>query len=235
MTRLIFTVYFLLLLISKTFAQNTNASVLVKKFNLNLLMVKQKLVADSLINIYGNIPDQELNKILNDTAFINSLILPTSHAHDQLICSTFNIPSILKPLGWISDYGHIFTDAQTKILDSTLSDYEKKTSNEIAVVTFDSSFIHDENFDSLVLSIHNLWGVGKIDRYNGILIGISTAKRKIRIDNGSGIVLKLSNEETQKIIDNIIVPAFKKGDYYYGVKNAIEEIMKKIEEKRRTR
>ena len=214
MTRLIFTVYFLLLLISNAVGQNTNASFLVKKFDLNLLMLKQKLVTDSLIDIYGNISDPELNKILNDTSFINSVILPSSHSHDQLICSALGIPFILKPLGWTSDYGHIFTDYQIEILDSMLSDFEKKTSNEIAVVTFDSSFIHEENFDSLVLAIHDLWGVGKIDRHNGILIGISTAKRKIRIDNGSGIVLKLSNEETKEIIDNIIVPAFKKGDYF---------------------
>ena len=36
-----------------------------------------------------------------------------------------------------------------------------RTTNEIAVVTFDSSFIHDENFDSLVLDIHNFWELGK--------------------------------------------------------------------------
>jgi uncharacterized protein len=80
----------------------------------------------------------------------------------------------------------------------------------------------------LVLAIHNLWGVGKIDKHNGILIGISTAKRKIRIDNGSGIVDKLSDQETKAIIDNIIIPLFKKGDYFDGVKNAIEAITEKV-------
>jgi len=228
MTRLIFTFYFLLLLISNALGQNSNSSVLVKEFDLNLLLLKQKLVTDSLINVYGDISDAKVNKILNDTAFIGSVIQPNSHAHDQLICSTLRIPFILKPLGWASDYGHIFTASQIEILDSTLSSYEKKTTNEIAVVTFDSSFIHDENFDSLVLAIHNLWRVGKIDKHNRILIGISAAKRKIRIDNGSGIVDKLSDEETQAIIDNIVIPAFKKRDYFDGVKNAIEEIMKKV-------
>jgi uncharacterized protein len=223
MTRLIVTVC-LLFLISNALAQNPNSSVLVKKFDLNLLLLKKKLVTDSLVNVYGDISDPELIKILNDTAFIKSVIEPNSHAHDRLICSTLRIPFILKPLGWTSDYGHIFTDSQIEILDSILSDYEKRTTNEIAIVTFDSSFIHHENFDSLVLAIHNLWGVGKIDKHNGILIGISTAKRKIRIDNGSGIVDKLSDQETKAIIDNIIIPLFKKGDYFDGVKNAIEAI-----------
>ena len=103
-----------------------------------------------------------------------------------------------------------------------------KTTNEIAVVTFDSSFSNDENFDSLVIAIHNFWGIGKKNKDNGILIGISTANRKIRISNGYGIEDKLSDEETKAIIDSIVVPAFKKGDYFEGVKNAIEEIMQKI-------
>ena len=109
-----------------------------------------------------------------------------------------------------------------------LDDFEKRTTNEIAIVTFDSSFIHDEDFDSIVLSIHNLWRVGKADKNNGILIGISTANRKIRISNGYGIEDKLSDKETKEIIENIIVPAFKKGDYFDGLKIAIEEIMKKV-------
>lgn len=228
MTRLIFTVYILLLLVSTAFGQNSDSSFLVEKFNANFRLVKLELVADSLLNIYKGTSNAELKKIESDTAFVKSIILPGYHGHDQLVCSTYKIPHIIKPLGWTSDYGHIFTDQQIVRLDSTLSNYEKRTGNEIAVVTFDSSFIHEENFDSLVLGIHNLWGVGKIDRHNGILIGISTAKRRIRIDNGSGIVVKLSDKETKAIIDNIVVPEFKQGDYFDGVKNAIEEIMKKL-------
>jgi uncharacterized protein len=128
----------------------------------------------------------------------------------------------------VSDYGHLFTDDQVKVLDSMLSAYERKTTNEIAVLTFDSSFIHSENFDSLVLAIHNFWQVGKIHKNNGILIGISTAKRLIRINNGYGIEDRLTDEQTKAIIDDIIIPAFKKGDFFDGLKNAIQAIIKKI-------
>lgn len=228
MNRLIFTVYFLLLFLSSAVGQKPDTSFLAKKFNVNLLLIKERLVADSVVNIYPDSSNPTLKKILSDTNFVKSIIYPGSHDHDQLICSTFKIPYIIKPLGWTSDYGHIFSDEQIARLDSMLSEYEKKTKNEIAVVTFDSSFIHNENFDSLVIGFHNLWGVGKIDKHNGILIGISTAKRRIRIDNGSGIVDKLSDEETKAIIDKIVIPAFKKGDYFDGVKNAIQEIMKKV-------
>ena len=228
MTRLIFIGSLLLLFFFNSFGQNSSSSILVKRFDLNLLLIKQRLVADSLANVYGDSSIIQINKIVRDSAFVRSIINPNSHAHDQLICSTFKIPYLIKPVGWTSDYGHIFTEQQIIKLDSILSEYEKRTTNEIAIVTFDSSFIHDENFDSLVLAIHNFWRVGKINKNNGILIGISTAKRKIRINNGYGIEDKLSDEETKAIIDDIVIPAFKKGDYFVGVQNAIEEIIKKI-------
>lgn len=183
---------------------------------------------DSLTIIYGDSSNAEISKIAHDTAFVESLIQSNSHDHDKLICSIYKIPYVIRPLGWTSDYGHLFTREQIINLDSMLDDFEKRTTNEIAIVTFDSSFIHDEDFDSIVLSIHNLWRVGKADKNNGILIGISTANRKIRISNGYGIEDKLSDKETKEIIENIIVPAFKKGDYFDGLKIAIEEIMKKV-------
>ena len=91
MTRLMLIVSFCLLLFANGFGQNPDSSVLVKKFNLNLLLIKEKLVADSLVNAYGD-SSNELYKILGDTTFIKSIIQPNSHAHDQLICSTYNIP-----------------------------------------------------------------------------------------------------------------------------------------------
>ena len=45
----------------------------------------------------------------------------------------------------------------------------------------------------------------------------------MRINNGDGIETKLSDAETKDIIDNIIIPEFKKGNYFQGLRNAIVE------------
>lgn len=227
MYRSLIIVSFWLLLSSGVFGQKSDSSVLVKRFEVNILMIKEKLVADSLMNVYGD-TSEAINKLRSDTALVWSIIRPNSHAHDQLICETYKIPYVIKPLGWTSDYGNIFTDDQISKLDSILSDYEKRTTNEIAVVTFDSSFIHDQNFDSLVLAIHNFWRVGKFDKNNGILIGISTAQRKIRISNGDGIESKLTDAETKDIIDYLIIPDFKQGNYFEGTKKGVLALMQKI-------
>ena len=142
------------------------------------------------------------------------------------ISSTLQIPQ--KPLGWTTDYEEIFTPAQVDTLNSMISQFERETTIEIAIITIDSSWIAKEKFDSSVLAIGNLWSVGKKDKNNGIVIGISIGLRMIRISNGYGIEQKLPDEETKKIIDETIIPNFKEGKYFEGVQLGLVEIMRRL-------
>ncbi|UAY50898.1 TPM domain-containing protein [Ferruginibacter albus] len=134
-----------------------------------------------------------------------------------------------KPIGWTNDYEHIFTAAQIDTLDYLLSIFNSETSNEVAIVTIDSNWSTKEKFDSLIIAIHNYWRVGEKTKNNGILIGISVKLRSIRISNGYGIEKKLSNSETKKIIDNVIIPYFKESNYFEGVRQGLLTIFQKIQ------
>jgi uncharacterized protein len=57
---------------------------------------------------------------------------------------------------------------------------------------------------------------------------ICPAYRLIRINNGYGTEEKLTNEETKRIIESIIVPQFREAKFYEGTRDAILAIMKKI-------
>ena len=165
---------------------------------------------------------------LQDTAFLNSIGGTSLWDCGEFVSSAFKVHFPIKSLGRTSDYEHIFTSDQISELDSIINQFEKGTTIEIAIVTIDSSWTTKERFDSLVLTIANDWGVGKKDLNNGILIGFSTGLRKIRINNGYGIETKLTDIETKKIIDDIILPEFKKGNYFEGTKNGLFAIMQNI-------
>jgi uncharacterized protein len=137
-----------------------------------------------------------------------------------------NLPD---PINWVSDFENIFTKDEKSKLDSLIADYEKRTSVEIAVITIPAFATEKEKFDDLTLLIGKSWGVGKKEKNNGILIGISLAHRKIRIQNGLGIEKIMTDIQTQKIIDEIIVPHFKAGDYYKGIFEAIQNIKYKLD------
>ena len=169
-----------------------------------------------------------VDSLLKDTAFLKSIIDTSTFYSEKFASSQFEANFPIRASGWTSDYEHIFSDDQIAELDSIISRFERETTNEIAIITIESSWTTEESFDSLTLAIANNWAIGKKDKKNGILIGISTGLRRIRIQNGYGIEAKLSDAETKKIVDDIILPEFKQGNYYEGTKKGLLALMEKV-------
>ena len=140
-------------------------------------------------------------------------------------------PIPIKPIGWVSDFDMLFTPGQVKSLDSMIAVHEKETTNQVAVVTYQPDSLQLEQaggFEKFALSLFKQWGVGTKEKNNGIGILISKNLRKIRIETGFGLESKLTDEEAQQIIDSIITPEFKKGDYYTGVLKGLQSIFTEI-------
>lgn len=139
-----------------------------------------------------------------------------------------NLP---KPVSWTNDYEDLFTDIEQTKLDSIISKFEKETSVEISIVTIDTLKTSKEKFEDLTLHIAQTRKIGKVEKDNGILIGISKGYRRIRIQNGNGIEKIITDEETKSIIENYFIPEFKKGEYYNGTLNGLCEIIKLLKSK----
>ena len=141
--------------------------------------------------------------------------------------------SLPKPNNWTNDYENLFSDEEETKLNKIIDDFEKETSIEIAIVTIDSFKVSKDGFDALLLHIANTWGIGKKDKSNGIFIAISKDHRKIRIQNGDGIVQIISDEETSMIIQNHIIPFFKKEDYFEGTLSGLLNIINLLRTKQK--
>ncbi|MEO7924286.1 MAG: TPM domain-containing protein [Chitinophagaceae bacterium] len=136
-----------------------------------------------------------------------------------------------KPIGWVADYEGILTSSQVMYLDSLISDHEKKTSNEVAIVTMvldSTQIVSDEDLNEISLSLFNKWRFGKEDKNNGIGMLVSTNLKKTRIEVGRGLETKLANHEAKDIIEINMIPEFRKGDYYTGILNGLLAIFREI-------
>ena len=60
---------------------------------------------------------------------------------------------------------------------------------------------------------------------NGVLILVSKAEHKARIETGSGMEGVLPDILAKQIIDERMVPYFKENDYYRGFDNAVDAII----------
>jgi uncharacterized protein len=130
--------------------------------------------------------------------------------------------------GWNNDYARVFSREEINSLDSLIAAYEKQTSVEIGILTTNLDVSDTTDLELFSLAVFNKWGIGKKGKNNGILFCISIESRRIWIRNGDGITRFLSDLETKMIIDSVIIPAFKKAEYFSGVQNAIVVIEERL-------
>ncbi|MFT4204325.1 MAG: TPM domain-containing protein [Chitinophagaceae bacterium] len=129
------------------------------------------------------------------------------------------------PDGYVNDYEELFTDVQYAKLDSMIRDFDKQTSIQIALISFDTTMSCADSLEALSLRMANAWGVGQKDKNNGIVIGICSGYGKVKILYGMGLDGVVSDKETNKIINSDFVPYFEKDEYYTGTVKGLTSLM----------
>ena len=132
------------------------------------------------------------------------------------------------PVGYVNDFEDLLSPEEQKSLETRLAAFERKTSNEITIVTFSGLSDYPTIFD-YTYALARSWGVGKRDKNNGILIGLSDSLRQIRIQNGLGIEDQFTDYETKVVIDSLMIPAFKERKFFDGFSKALDEIEHELE------
>ncbi|AKA35997.1 TPM domain-containing protein [Flagellimonas lutaonensis] len=126
----------------------------------------------------------------------------------------------------VNDYEFIFTPEQLEKLTLIIRDFEKETTNQIAVVSIDSIGKYTD-FDQFAIDLSNYNGVGQKEKDNGLTIVFSKNLKKIRISTGYGTEKILTDEICKNVIDRTIIPEFKNGEYYNGIEKGITELIAK--------
>jgi len=123
---------------------------------------------------------------------------------------------------YVNDYDDILSFPQEVILKESLKSFEKLNNIRIVIVTVDSISPYQNIFDySLALA--------KQTDFACVYIVVCKSLRVIQIQNCDDILPKLTNEETKTLIEDCIIPEFKKGNYFIGLENGIFEIKKELQ------
>jgi uncharacterized protein len=133
-----------------------------------------------------------------------------------------------KPIGIINDYGEVFTESQRTELSKILYDYDIETTRQIVVVTIDSLKPYN-NIQRYATDLGQTWGVGTAEKNNGLTIVFCNPCKQIGIATGTGTELILTDEICKKVIEEKIIPEFKNGEFYSGIKKGVLEFIEKWE------
>lgn len=124
---------------------------------------------------------------------------------------------------FVKDVSDVLTDAQEISLCAILKEYFDSTSNQIAIL-IEPSLENDDLFE-YTHRVARDWGIGEADKDNGILIYIASADRETRIHVGYGLEGAVPDFQAKRIIEQIMLPEFRNGDYYEGIQLAVKRII----------
>ncbi len=147
------------------------------------------------------------------------ILLSFLFAHEAL---SLSIPA--KPSGYINDYANLLSPPAKEKLKNILYDFEKETTNQIVIATFDS--LDGQSLEDFSIHLAEKWKVGTKKNDNGIILLIFKKEHEVRIEVGYGLEGVLPDIKAEQIIRHEIVPAFKKGDFDSGISNGVNGIIK---------
>ena len=134
-------------------------------------------------------------------------VLTISSLHAQIIQIPIEPPG---PNRWIVDLtGQVPEDAVAEI-NLMLTEVFEANNRELVVVVIDSTEGRDPR--SYGTQLFNQWGVGSAFKDNGVMILAALEDRAAEIIIGEGEDYDNQVRMAEKIMDTIIVPAFKEGD-----------------------
>ena len=134
------------------------------------------------------------------------------------------IPNKPSPPKLVNDFTGTLTQYQIDALENKLVAYDDSTSNQIAVVIIPTT--GDYSVEEIGLEIIRRWGVGNKDINNGIVLLVAKDDRKLRIEVGNGLEGAVPDITSKSIIDNFITPNFKEGNYYRGLDEGTDAIIR---------
>lgn len=133
----------------------------------------------------------------------------------QVAFGQFTIPKKPALETSVYDYAKLLSESQKRALESKLIKYSDSTSTQIVIATVET--IHGEEISFIGANWAHEWGIGQEKEDNGIFILLAKEERRITIQTGYGIEHLLTDAFSRRIIENMIIPEFRKGDYYSGL------------------
>lgn len=142
----------------------------------------------------------------------------------SLAWGQFTIPEKPQKETSVYDYVNLLSPSQSNALEQKLIRYSDSTSTQIVVAIISTT--EGEDISYLGAQWGQKWGIGQADKDNGVLVLLAKEDRRIAINTGYGVEGALTDLMSKRIIESVIIPEFKKGDYYSGLDKGSDAIFK---------
>src|SRR3979411_3047383 len=117
--------------------------------------------------------------------------------------------------GRVVDQTGTLSSGDIASLTQTLRSLEARKGSQIAVLIVPTT--EPETVEQYSIRVAEAWKIGRRKIDDGALVVIAKNDRKLRIEVGYGLEGALNDATTRRIIDEVITPNFRAGDFAGGI------------------
>jgi len=112
-------------------------------------------------------------------------------------------------------------------LTDTLKDLETRKGSQVAVLIVPTTA--PETLEQYSIRVAEAWKIGRKKVDDGAILVVAKDDHKLRIEVGYGLEGALTDVTSQRIIDEIITPKFRSGDFAGGISAGVARIIAVID------
>jgi uncharacterized protein len=130
------------------------------------------------------------------------------------------VPELRSP---VTDLTGTLTADQVAQLDRRLRDFEARKGSQIAVLLVPTT--QPETIEQYSIRVAEAWKLGRKGVEDGVLLLVAKDDRAVRIEVGYGLEGAVPDVLANRIVEQVIVPRFRQGEFFGGINAALDRII----------
>jgi uncharacterized protein len=152
-----------------------------------------------------------------------SLVVLALHLGAPTTAAAVDVPYLS---GRVVDQAGILHPETVGSLEARLAELERESGAQVVVLTMPT--LDGADLEATAVGIAQTWQLGRAEADDGVLVLVALAERAVRIEVGYGLEAALPDALAGRIIDAVMVPAFRTGAYDEGLLEGVAEIERAI-------
>lgn len=145
-----------------------------------------------------------------------------------IVCAWVLADVAVPPLhSYVTDLTGTLTSQQRESLEQSLQVYATQKGSQIAVLLVPTTA--PETIEQYSIRVVDAWKLGRKGVDDGVLLLVATQDHALRIEVGYGLEGAIPDAVANRVIDEIMVPYFKRGDYFGGIQAGVHQLMRLIQ------
>lgn len=127
----------------------------------------------------------------------------------------------------VVDAANLLDPAQEAALNAKLKGIQATSGHQVAVATIPD--LEGRDIADYGYRLGRAWGLGSKEKDNGVVLIVAPNERRMRIEVGYGLEPVLTDAYSSVIVNMVMIPQFKAGDYPAGIDAGVDAIAQQIQ------